>query len=178
MSITFNNNKHHQPPQNTMMPIHPINDIPSPFGDPPSNLPTSDLRETAYEILLAACRSSGPKPLTFISQSERGIRDPAPAASLHRSRTSMAASKVKKALGLKTTSLKSKRAVTTGELVRVHMKISEQSESRIRRALLRIAAAQVSILFFPSFYFWICSKKIRKLKLEAYLIFIGVSEES
>jgi hypothetical protein len=33
-------------------------------------------------------------------------------------------------------------------------------------------------LFFPSFYFWICSKKIRKLKLEAYLIFIGVSEES
>ncbi|KAK2405539.1 protein unc-13 protein [Trifolium repens] len=126
-----------------MMPIHPINDIPSPFGDPPSNLPTSDLRETAYEILLAACRSSGPKPLTFISQSERGIRDPAPAASLHRSRTSMAASKVKKALGLKTTSSKSKRAVTTGELVRVHMKISEQSESRIRRALLRIAAAQL-----------------------------------
>jgi len=146
MSMSFNNKKHHQPLQNTM-PIHPINDIPSPFGDPPSNLPSSELRETAYEILLAACRSSGPKPLTFISQSERGNRDPAPAASLHRSRTSMAASKVKKALGLKTSSLKSKRAVTTGELVRTQMGISEQSDTRIRRALLRIAAAQVSVLF-------------------------------
>lgn len=142
MSMSFNKKKHHQPLQNNM-PIHPINDIPSPFGDPPSNLPSSELRETAYEILLAACRSSGPKPLTFISQSERGNRDPAPAASLHRSRTSMAASKVKKALGLKTSSLKNKRAVTTGELVRTQMRISEQSDTRIRRALLRIAAAQL-----------------------------------
>jgi len=148
MSISFNNKKHHQTLQNTM----PINDIPSPFGDPPSNLPSSELRETAYEILLAACRSAGPKPLTFISQSERGNKDPAPSASLHRSRTSMAASKVKKALGLKTSSssLKNKRAVTTGELVRTQMRISEQSDTRIRRALLRIAAAQVSILFLIS----------------------------
>ncbi|XP_027357832.1 protein unc-13 homolog isoform X1 [Abrus precatorius] len=137
--------KRHQQLQNAM-PVHPIEELPSPFGDPAANFSESELRETAYEILVGACRSSGPKPLTFISQSERGDRDrtPAPAPSLHRSLTSTAASKVKKALGLKTTSSKgSKRATTTGELVRVQMKISEQSDTRIRRALLRIAAGQL-----------------------------------
>lgn len=151
MSINFN--KKHQPLQNAM-PVHPIRDIPSSFGDLPPNLSLPELRETAYEILLAACRSSGPKPLTFISQSERGARDRTPTASLHRSRTSTAASNVKKALGLKTSSSsRSKRAVTTGELMRVQMRISEQSDNRIRRALLRIAAAQVSILFFLPFFY-------------------------
>lgn len=130
--------------------MHPIQELPgAPFGDPETYFSESELRETAYEILVAACRSSGPKPLTFISQSERGDRDrAAPAPSLHRSLTSTAASKVKKALGLKTSSSSkgSKRAQTTGELVRVQMKISEQSDTRIRRALLRIAAGQVLIL--------------------------------
>ncbi|KOM54202.1 hypothetical protein LR48_Vigan10g009400 [Vigna angularis] len=128
------------------MPVHPIQELPgAPFGDPAPYFSESELRETAYEILVAACRSSGPKPLTFISQSERGDRDrAAPAPSLHRSLTSTAASKVKRALGLKTSSSKgSKRAGTTGELVRVQMKISEQSDTRIRRALLRIAAGQL-----------------------------------
>ncbi|RDX63097.1 hypothetical protein CR513_58515, partial [Mucuna pruriens] len=128
------------------MPVHPIEDLPSPFGDPGPNFPESELRETAYEILVGACRSSGPKPLTFISQSERGDRDRTPAPSLHRSLTSTAASKVKKALGLKTASSSSKgskRVATTGELVRVQMRIPEQSDTRIRRALLRIAAGQL-----------------------------------
>ncbi|KAH1150436.1 hypothetical protein GYH30_044443 [Glycine max] len=134
--------------QSAAMPVHPIEDLPgAPFGDAASNFAESELRETAYEILVGACRSSGPKPLTFISQSERGDRDrAAPAPSLHRSLTSTAASKVKKALGLKTTSSSrgsSKRAATTGELVRVQMRISEQSDTRIRRALLRIAAGQL-----------------------------------
>ncbi|MED6184734.1 hypothetical protein PIB30_050407 [Stylosanthes scabra] len=141
------------------MPVNAMEDLPSPFGDSSSNWSESELRETAYEILVCACRSSGPKPLTFISSSDRGgdrDRDrsssPAtPAPSLHRSLTSTAASKVKKALGLKTKrkdggggggGRSGKRAVTTGELVRVQMKISEQSDSRIRRALLRIAAGQ------------------------------------
>ncbi|KAK7314422.1 hypothetical protein VNO77_32945 [Canavalia gladiata] len=146
MSIRVNGgSKRHQQLQNAM-PVHPIVDLPSPFGDPGPNFPESELRETAYEILVGACRSSGPKPLTFISQSGRGDRDrtTAPAPSLHRSLTSTAASKVKKALGLKTASSRgSKRAATTGELVRVQMKISEQSDTRIRRALLRIAAGQL-----------------------------------
>lgn len=84
-----------------------------------------------------------------------------------RSLTSTAASKMKKALGLRssgsgslkrssegspTTSVGSgggggrgnKRApVTVGELMRVQMRVSETVDSRIRRALLRIAAGQV-----------------------------------
>ncbi|XP_010548694.1 PREDICTED: uncharacterized protein LOC104820044 [Tarenaya hassleriana] len=138
--------------------------LPSPFGDPAPNLSDSELRETAYEILVAACRSTGSRPLTYISQSEKSsylgsaaAATLSPSPSLHRSLTSTAASKVKKALGMK--SRKSggggessgqagqtgrvKKAVTVGELVRVQMQVSEQTDSRIRRALLRIAAGQL-----------------------------------
>ncbi|OIW20741.1 hypothetical protein TanjilG_21804 [Lupinus angustifolius] len=139
------------------MPVHQNEDLPSPFGDPSSIFSDSELRETAYEVLMCACRSSGPKPLTFVSQSERGDRDHAPAAaataSLNRSLTSAAKSKVKKALGLKSESppntseedgkSSGRRAVTTGELMRVQLRISEQIDSRIRRALLRIVAGQL-----------------------------------
>lgn len=116
---------------------------------------------TAYEILIGSCRSTGSKPLTYISQSERGVdRSPSlsTVASLHRSLTSTAASKFKKTLGLKSSSSAKKRIVggdesgnqgraklglTVGELIRIQMRISEQIDSRIRRALLRITAGQV-----------------------------------
>ena len=146
------------------MPMQPVEHLPSPFGAP--NLSDSELRETAYEILVGACRSSGTRPLTYIPQSEKPERAPTvtPSASLQRSLTSSAASRVKKALGLKTTSSFSskrrvaavgggdegqgqgrvKKAVTTGELIRVQMRVSEQTDSRIRRALLRVAAGQVT----------------------------------
>ena len=146
------------------MPMQPVEHLPSPFGAP--NLSDSELRETAYEILVGACRSSGTRPLTYIPQSEKPERalTVTPSASLQRSLTSSAASRVKKALGLKTTSSFSskrrvaavgggdegqgqgrvKKAVTTGELIRVQMRVSEQTDSRIRRALLRVAAGQVT----------------------------------
>lgn len=159
------------------MPMQPVEHLPSPFGAP--NLSDSELRETAYEILVGACRSSGTRPLTYIPQSEKPERAPTviPSASLQRSLTSSAASRVKKALGLKTTSSSSskrrvaavgggggggggesvsqgrvKKAVTTGELMRVQMRVSEQTDSRIRRALLRVAAGQVTskTFFFHS----------------------------
>lgn len=74
-----------------------------------------------------------------------------------RSLTSTAASKMKKALGLRSSSSKrseagspttssggkGKRPITVGELMRVQMRVSETVDSRIRRALLRIAAGQV-----------------------------------
>lgn len=148
-----NNNVH-------IMPAYPIDDIVSPFGDAAPNISDSELRETAYEILVGACRSTGVRPLTYIPQSERAERTPAPslssAPSLQRSLTSTAASKVKKALGMKSIKKrvsggesvgqgKAKRAVTVGELVRAQMRISEQTDSRIRRALLRIAGSQVRV---------------------------------
>ncbi|XP_042511298.1 protein unc-13 homolog isoform X1 [Macadamia integrifolia] len=144
----------------------PAIDLPSPFGEFRGNLSDSELRETAYEIFVGACRSSGGKPLTYIPQSERSERSSSPSLlsyassasssstslSLQRSVTSTAASKVKKALGLRSSkkspgkessSSKSKKPVTVGELMRVQMRVSEQNDSRIRRGLLRIAAGQL-----------------------------------
>ncbi|KAJ6852838.1 uncharacterized protein M6B38_252560 [Iris pallida] len=90
---------------------------------------------------------------------------------LQRSLTSTAASKMKRALGLKSSASSKnkggspgkdgaspgaaggggvvvgggvkKKASTVGELMRVQMRVSEQADSRTRRALLRIAAGQL-----------------------------------
>ncbi|KAA8521833.1 hypothetical protein F0562_012495 [Nyssa sinensis] len=139
--------------------------LPSPFGDLPPTLSATDLRDTAYEIFVAACRTSSGKPLTYIPSNSSGSdRSPSPSPSslsnspsMQRSITSTAASKVKKALGLRSSSNsglkrnesspssvgKAKRPVTVGELMRFQMRVSETTDSRIRRALLRIAAGQV-----------------------------------
>ncbi|CAN4076668.1 unnamed protein product [Withania somnifera] len=136
-----------------------LSPLPSPFPDLTTSLSTTDLRETAYEIFVAACRTSTGKVLTYIPSE----RSPSPSnsnsssPSMQRSITSTAASKMKKALGLRSSSSsgikrvegslgsggKPKKPVTIGELMRVQMKVSENVDSRIRRALLRIAAGQV-----------------------------------
>ncbi|KAJ7958818.1 Retinol dehydrogenase 13 [Quillaja saponaria] len=155
----------------TKMPTKPTivaDDLPSPLGKLAGDLTDSDLRLTAYEIFVAACRTSTGKPLTYIPnspsnhfdspnhQSPNSPNSPA----LQRSLTSSAASKVKKAFGLKSpgsgskktpgsgSSLgsgpgKPKRPLTVGELMRIQMKVSEAMDSRVRRALLRISASQV-----------------------------------
>ncbi|KAF5195895.1 unc-13-like protein [Thalictrum thalictroides] len=150
-----------------------ITDLQSPFGELGNNLSDSELRETAYEIFVAACRSSGGgRPLTYIPISEKKInneRSPSfnssnslsnlssssPSSispSLQRSLTSTAASKVKKALGMKSKnspvkesspSSRYRKPVTVGELMRIQMRVSESTDSRIRRALLRISAGQL-----------------------------------
>ncbi|KAH7651345.1 Protein unc-13-like protein [Dioscorea alata] len=134
-------------------------DLASPFGELGCGLSDPELRETAYEIFVSACRSTSSKPLTYIPQSERTDRSPSPSPSLttspslQRSLTSTAASKMKKALGLKPSkkspgkegspSKAPKRPATIGELMRVQMRVSDQTDSRIRRGLLRIAAGQL-----------------------------------
>ncbi|KAL2479849.1 Protein of unknown function (DUF810) [Abeliophyllum distichum] len=141
-------------------------DPPNPFGELGLDLSSSELRETAYEVLIGACRSSGAgRPLTYISNSERTAErsqsmTSSSSPSLQRSLTSSTASKVKKALGLKSSSKKKneedsesasqgisnsvrKRAGTVGELMRVQMRVSEQIDSRVRRGLLRVAAGQL-----------------------------------
>ncbi|KAK8644936.1 hypothetical protein V6N13_118795 [Hibiscus sabdariffa] len=141
------------------MPCYFTETMTCPFGELATNLSDSELREKAYEIMVAACRSSGGKPLTFISQSERKSERAAATPtfastpSLQRYLTLTAASKVKKALGLKSSprrlvsgdseSERVKKAVTIGEMLRVQMGVSEQMDSRVRRALLRVAAAQL-----------------------------------
>ncbi|CBI20849.3 unnamed protein product, partial [Vitis vinifera] len=141
----------------------PVADLPSPFGQLTPTLTDSDLRLTAYEIFVSACRTSSGKPLSSISQADRSSSSSSPtptppiSPSLQRSLTSTAASRVKKAFGLKysPSSKKSpsgkdtspakaaKKPMTVGELMRFQMRVSEDTDSRIRRALLRIAASQV-----------------------------------
>ncbi|KAK1312497.1 hypothetical protein QJS10_CPA07g00841 [Acorus calamus] len=132
--------------------IHAV-DLPSPFGDLGRPISDAELRETAYEVFVGACRTSGGKPLTYVPQSSASPTSPA----LQRSMTSAAASKMKKALGLKSSSSsmkrspgskesppsKARRPATVGELMRVQMGVSEQTDGRIRRGLLRIAAGQL-----------------------------------
>lgn len=130
---------------------HSVEDLSSPFTVSLSEL---ELRETAYEIVVAACRSSELKPLTFISHSHSNNNNnttaPQRKPSLHRSLTCMpGGSKVKKELGLKTSSSVSegKKVTTTmGGLMRVQMRVSDLTDTRIRRALLRVAARQVEPL--------------------------------
>ncbi|KAJ4839865.1 hypothetical protein Tsubulata_003170 [Turnera subulata] len=151
-------------------PASAMDEVKSPFGGDSvgPGLTGSELRESAYEILIAACRSSGSRPLTYVSQSEKAAASSADKASapaltqapsLQRSLTSSAASKVKKALGMRSkrrgdvpaggeaaapaSQGRGRKAVTVGELIRVQMRVSEQTDSRIRRALLRIAAGQL-----------------------------------
>ncbi|CAK9184881.1 unnamed protein product [Ilex paraguariensis] len=148
----------------TTMSTITISSLPSPFGDLTPTLTTTDLRDTAYEIFVAACRTSFGKPLTYIPNSSSSERSPSPSSlsntpSMNKSLTSTAASKMKKALGLRSGSNsvsgskiiesspgsggKVKKPVTVGELMRDQMRVSETMDSRVRRALLRIAAGQV-----------------------------------
>lgn len=117
--------------------------LPYPFGELGVDLTESELRETAYEILVGACRSSSSgKTLKYVSSSVK--------SSTSSFQRSTAASKVKKALGLKKNleSVSGKKASTVGELMRVQMRISEQIDSRVRRAFLRVAAGQVYTTLF------------------------------
>ncbi|XP_054788782.1 protein unc-13 homolog [Prosopis cineraria] len=142
--------------------------LPSPLGQLASKLTDSELRQTAYEIFVAACRTSSGKAVSNGSNSSSNHSDSPShhstnspnSPALQRSLTSTAASKVKKAFGLKSPGSgskkspgsasssasgqqKSKRPLTVGELMRNQMRVSEAMDSRVRRALLRISAGQV-----------------------------------
>uniref|UniRef100_A0A6M2ELW9 MHD1 domain-containing protein n=1 Tax=Populus davidiana TaxID=266767 RepID=A0A6M2ELW9_9ROSI len=158
-----------KPQQLSIMPPKPTittSDLDSPLGQLATQLTDPDLRSTAYEIFVAVCRTSSGKPLTYTpnpsnSDSTTNHSNHSPnSPALQRSLTSAAASKMKKALGLKSPGSGSKkspgsgsssgsgqgkvrRALTVGELMRAQMRVSETVDSRIRRALLRIAAGQV-----------------------------------
>lgn len=124
------------------IPTLPSDDLPNPFGQLSLPFSPSDLKETAYEIFIGACRSSGgTRPLTYMSQPSRDRSSLSPSPSLQRSISSTAVSKVKKSLGLKSSN--TKKGGVVGEIMRVQMGISEQTDSRVRRAMLRIAAGQL-----------------------------------
>ncbi|KAG0560384.1 hypothetical protein M758_10G172500 [Ceratodon purpureus] len=115
-------------------------------------LSEDDLRESAYEILVAAC---GNNPITFRSTSmQKQDSKPSPPPPTNKSLTSSAASQMKRAFGLQSSggsseiqrasSFKSKKNSSISDTLRVQMRISENSETRIRRALSRAIAGQAS----------------------------------
>ncbi|XP_019438423.1 PREDICTED: uncharacterized protein LOC109344218 [Lupinus angustifolius] len=140
------------PPPPIIPPPRPAADnLPSPFGQISINLTDYQLTLTAYEIFVAACRTSSGKPLTFVPNShsaESLSHHSADSFAYQRSLTYTAASKVKKVFGLKSPGSdgsgqgKPKRPLTVGELMRNQMRVSEAMDSRVRRALLRISAGQ------------------------------------
>ncbi|KAL2334964.1 hypothetical protein Fmac_016177 [Flemingia macrophylla] len=136
-------------------------DLAWPFGEL-EGLDHDDIRETAYEIFFTACRSSpgfgGRNAITFYSKHDGnngGGTSPAPA---------LQASRVKRALGLKMLkgSLSQRmmwptlptdqsprsrgaprRAMTMAEVMRLQMGVSEQSDSRLRKTLVRTLVGQL-----------------------------------
>ncbi|GKV03438.1 hypothetical protein SLEP1_g15735 [Rubroshorea leprosula] len=153
------------PPLQILPPTRLIaSDLQSPLGQLASQLTDSDLRLTAFDVFLAVCRTSSAKPLSTSASSNLdspNLNSPSNhSPAVQRSLTSAAASKMKKALGLKSPGsssgskkspgsgpgsgyAKSKRPTTVGELMRQQMRVSEAVDSRVRRALLRIVAGQV-----------------------------------
>ncbi|KHN32837.1 hypothetical protein glysoja_024196 [Glycine soja] len=134
-----------------------------PFGEL-EGLDHDDIRETAYEIFFTACRSSpgfgGQSPITFYSKHDACNGD---GRSLPVSQTS----RVKQALGLRMlrSSLSRRimvsapaspvtersprsqavprRTVTMAEVMRLQMGVSEQSDSRLRKTLMRTLVGQL-----------------------------------
>ncbi|CAI9761061.1 unnamed protein product [Fraxinus pennsylvanica] len=134
--------------------------LPSPFES--VSLSDIDLCASAYEIFLASTRSSSSKPLTYTSSNQsnnnsntsnngnssmiNGSNSNNLSPSLQRSLTSTPASKMKKALGLSSSSKwgsegrspgsngsggKIKKPMTRGELMRVQKQVSDAMDSRI-----------------------------------------------
>ncbi|GJN16392.1 hypothetical protein PR202_gb03375 [Eleusine coracana subsp. coracana] len=100
--------------------------LPSPLPDLGVALSAADLRATAYEVLLAASRATGAKPLSYILQ-------PASSTTVSWSQPSASSNHGGRAAGRR----------TVVELVRVQLGVTEQADAKIRRGLLRIAAGQL-----------------------------------
>ncbi|KAK8319123.1 hypothetical protein V6Z12_A13G220600 [Gossypium hirsutum] len=130
-------------------------DLQSPFGQLASQLSDSDVRFTAYDVFLAVCRTSSSKPLStsaFFNSNSPSPNSPGQnhkhspnTPALQRWLTSAAASKVKKALGLKSpgSSPGSKKSPGSGPGSGIQMRVPEAVDARVRRSLLRIGGGLV-----------------------------------
>lgn len=136
------------------MSSHPANPadvpgLPFPFQALSLEISRDELRETSYEIFAASCRAAS--GISSIAKSKTGLSY-VPQAS-QKTISANAASTIKKTLGLRSkrgaekeqggTPPKSKKELTGVDIVKIQMGISDQTDTRIRRALSRTAAGQV-----------------------------------
>lgn len=138
-------------------------DLTWPFGTL-SGLDSDDLRMTAYEIFFTACRSSpnsGRNPLTYYSTDDPDNVSLSPSKG---NGVGMAVtSRLKRALGLKmirrspssptvggsspgmamTLQGKPRRPMTSAEIMRQQMRVTEHSDNRLRKTLMRTLVGQM-----------------------------------
>lgn len=126
-----------------------VSGLPSPFQSLSLELSQDELRETSYEIFAASCRAAS--GISSIAKNRSGLNY-VPQAS-QKTVSANAASTIKKALGLRSKKSSEKEQLaapsnakkppTVVDVVKMQMGISDQTDTRIRRALSRTAAGQV-----------------------------------
>ncbi|WVZ59238.1 hypothetical protein U9M48_009420 [Paspalum notatum var. saurae] len=139
-------------------------DLDCPFGRVDALGPV-ELRETAYEIFFMSCRSSGPAPSRVGVVADGEVSSPV-ASATPRGGGGVMGSRVKKALGLRARRLSSsgaqpmmartlsqtsgpaspgraRRPMTSAEIMRQQMRVTDQSDARLRRTLMRTVVGQV-----------------------------------
>ncbi|KAG2384563.1 uncharacterized protein HKW66_Vig0116540 [Vigna angularis] len=172
-SSSLNHYYHHDPYSHTskrrLCLYDRSSDLAWPFQEL-EGLDHDDIRETAYEVLFTACRSSpgfgGRSAITFYSKHDGNSGGKSPGVTQ--------TSKLKLALGLKmmrsslsqrvmTSATAStpaspvtersprsrsvpRRAMTMAEVMRLQMGVSEQSDSRLRKTLVRTLVGQTAVL--------------------------------
>jgi hypothetical protein len=134
-------------------------DLDCPFGRVDALGPV-ELRETAYEIFFMPCRSSGGAGARG-GMADGDVSSPVAGSG---SRV-MVGSRIKKALGLRARRMSSgtqpmmgrtlsqtsgpvspgraRRPMTSAEIMRQQMRVTEQSDARLRRTLMRAVVGQV-----------------------------------
>ncbi|CAL4933649.1 unnamed protein product [Urochloa decumbens] len=140
-------------------------DLDCPFGTVDALGPV-ELRETAYEIFFMSCRSSGAAPSARGGAAEGEVSSPVAGARGGPGGGGVTGgSRVKKALGLRPRRLspgtqpmmartlsqtsgpgspgRARRPMTSAEIMRQQMRVTEQSDARLRRTLMRTVVGQV-----------------------------------
>ena len=142
-------------------------DLESPFSSVDALGPV-ELRETAYEIFFMSCRSSGAAPSrgNGSGAANEEVSSPmAGAGARGGAGGGVMGGRVKKALGLRPRRLslggqpmmartlsqtsgpgspgRSRRPMTSAEIMRQQMRVTDQSDARLRRTLMRTVVGQV-----------------------------------
>lgn len=129
--------------------IDAVEGLTSPFQGLALEFSREDLKQTGYEIFALACRAAFGTSGSNIVKAKNNLTF-VPQATQKTTLKSHAASSIKKALGLpsKKSSENDKekdkeKERTPADIVRMQLGITDQTDTRTRRALSRTAAAQV-----------------------------------
>ncbi|MBA0749591.1 hypothetical protein Gogos_003495 [Gossypium gossypioides] len=128
---------------------NPYMDLAWPFGKL-EGLDCDDIREAAYEIFFTACRSSpgfgGRNVLTFHFSYDNGDGGNGSGPGSPGRRANNGAATINPTTGLGFSTLKSpnsRRPLTSAEIMKQQMRVTEQSDNRLRKSLMRTLVGQM-----------------------------------